>query len=143
MEPLHRKALARALSRRSVLRGTGLAVAGVGLAACTGPDEENPRLPDPHAHTVVDKSAVPEGSGVIVEPFVVTQPEPGVFKAYSSVCPHQGCHVTSISEQTVICGCHGSQFSTTDGSVSQGPATQPLAEAKVIDSGDQLQITAS
>ena len=43
----------------------------------------------------------------------------------TAVCTHEGCSVTGIANQTFVCPCHGSQFSTS-GSVVQGPASRPL-----------------
>ena len=47
---------------------------------------------------VCTKADVPEGGGTVFrdEKYVVTQPEPGDFKAFSAVCPHQGCLVDSV-----------------------------------------------
>jgi Rieske Fe-S protein len=44
------------------------------------------------------KADVPEGSGVVFrdQRVVVTQPEPGEFKAFTAVCTHQGCLVDSV-----------------------------------------------
>jgi Rieske Fe-S protein len=71
---------------------------------------------------------VPEGGGKIIDGknIVITQPEAGVFKAFSAVCTHQGCIVSSIANGTIDCPCHGSEFSVKDGSVVRGPATSPL-----------------
>ena len=43
-------------------------------------------------------SDVPEGGGTVFkdEKVVVTQPEPGDFKAFTAVCTHQGCLVDSV-----------------------------------------------
>ena len=47
---------------------------------------------------VGSKSDVPEGSGTVFrdQQLVITQPAPGEFKAFSAVCPHQGCLVDSV-----------------------------------------------
>jgi Rieske Fe-S protein len=47
---------------------------------------------------VGSRTDVPEGSGAIFpeQKVVVTQPEPGDFKAFSAVCTHQGCLVKSV-----------------------------------------------
>ena len=71
---------------------------------------------------------------------VVTQPKAGDFKAFTSVCTHQGCTVAEVV-QTINCNCHGSKFSITDGSVVNGPATAPLAAKKVTAKGNNLTVS--
>jgi Rieske Fe-S protein len=73
-------------------------------------------------------SEIPVGSGKIFtsEKVVVTQPEAGDFKVFSAVCTHMGCLVSTISNGTIDCPCHGSQYSITNGSVVAGPAPKPL-----------------
>lgn len=58
----------------------------------------------------------------------------GVF-AISTVCTHLGCIVKPTAEG-FECPCHGSRF-TVDGSVTRGPAPQPLRWLKVSASGNQ------
>lgn len=55
---------------------------------------------------------------------VVTQPKAGQFRAFSSTCTHMGCTVGA--GKTLVCPCHGSSYSITDGSVLGGPAPSPL-----------------
>jgi Rieske Fe-S protein len=92
----------------------------------------------------VGRSDVPVGGGVILEDadYVVTQPTRGKFKAFSKICTHQQCPVTAIEGGSINCQCHGSKFSIKDGSVQKGPATKPLAEAKVTVAGDEVVVTA-
>lgn len=87
-------------------------------------------------------SKVPVGSGIIDNDLqaVVTQPTKGEFKAFSYICTHQGCPVTQISGDTIICPCHGSEFSTKDGSVKQGPATTPLTPKTATLKGTQVVV---
>ncbi|MGB7083972.1 MAG: ubiquinol-cytochrome c reductase iron-sulfur subunit [Phormidesmis sp.] len=61
--------------------------------------------------------------------------------ALSSMCTHQGCTV-AWAETEFACPCHGSKFSA-DGSVTNGPATEPLAiyEAKI--DGDLVLVKAA
>jgi len=50
--------------------------------------------------------------------------------AYSAVCTHNGCPITSIHEnkRMIVCNCHGSTFDVgNDGAVAHGPATRKLA----------------
>ena len=77
---------------------------------------------------IAKTSQIPQGSGKIFdsEQVVVTQPAASQFKAFSAICTHQGCIVSNISNGDIECGCHGSRFSIKDGSVVNGPATQPL-----------------
>jgi Rieske Fe-S protein len=87
-------------------------------------------------------SDIPQGGGKVFadQGVVVTQPTAGTFKAFSSKCTHAGCAVKDISNGVIHCPCHGSQFSATDGSVKKGPATQPLAAAKITVSGDEIKM---
>ncbi len=69
---------------------------------------------------------------------MVTQPEAGSFKAFTAVCTHQGCIVSTVSGGTINCPCHGSKFSIKDGSVVNGPATQPLAAIAIKVEGTSI-----
>lgn len=54
----------------------------------------------------------------------------GGIVAYSAVCTHNGCPITSIHEnkRMIVCNCHGSTFDVgNDGAVAHGPATRRLA----------------
>jgi Rieske Fe-S protein len=85
---------------------------------------------------------VPVGGGVVVAAadVVITQPSAGQFKAFSATCTHQGCTVADVSGGTINCGCHFSKFSATDGSVKNGPATQPLPQKKITVSGTTISV---
>jgi nitrite reductase/ring-hydroxylating ferredoxin subunit len=75
----------------------------------------------------VAKADVPLGGGVILgdQNVVVTQPSKGTFEGFSATCTHQGCILASVAGGTINCGCHGSQFSITDGSNVAGPSGSP------------------
>ncbi|MER6383692.1 Rieske (2Fe-2S) protein [Streptomyces sp. NPDC001250] len=87
-------------------------------------------------------SDIPEGGGKIFKDHgvVVTQPTAGTFKAFSAKCTHQGCAVGSVTGGAIVCPCHNSHFSVADGSVKQGPATQPLPPEKITVSGEDIKL---
>lgn len=79
-------------------------------------------------------TAVPLGGGVVLPDhgIVVTQPEPDVFRAFDTLCPHQGCRVRAVAGGTISCFCHGSRFRIADGSVAGGPSPAPLTAVAVV-----------
>ncbi|WP_327730397.1 Rieske (2Fe-2S) protein [Streptomyces sp. NBC_00487] len=85
---------------------------------------------------------IPVGGGKIFkdQKVVVTQPEEGAFKAFSAVCTHRGCIVSSVSDETINCACHGSQFKIADGAVARGPATKPLPAEEITVAGNSIQL---
>jgi Rieske Fe-S protein len=141
------------MERRTVIASGGaLAAVGV-LAACGGSQTaqevvgETPEQPEETSESGPIESAgqlttndVPVGGGVILEEskVVVVQPEAGAFAAFTAVCPHQGCLVTSVADNEIICACHDSRFSTADGSVIQGPALEGLTAAAISVDGDTI-----
>jgi Rieske Fe-S protein len=141
---------AAALSRRTVLKHAGLAAAALaGLSACTsyGAGGGTPSSAPAGGGATTAGSAtakvaeIPVGGGKIFADLsaVVTQPTAGEFKAFSSICTHQNCPVTEVTD-TINCNCHGSKFSITDGSVLTPPATQALAAKQVSVDGDELTV---
>ncbi len=75
------------------------------------------------------------------EAFIPTGRAVAIFRddkgvhAVSTICTHLGC-VVKNNPQGFECPCHGSRFST-DGTVTKGPAPQPLPWLKVTRSGDK------
>jgi Rieske Fe-S protein len=107
--------------------GTGSAAAGGASSA-------------PAANALAATSQIPVGSGMIFSgpQVVVTQPSAGEFKAFSAVCTHMGCIVNQISNGTIDCPCHGSQYSITTGDVVAGPAPKPLPAKQIKVSGGSI-----
>lgn len=139
-------------TRRAVLAGAaGLATVSV-LAACGGDDGTSESAGSGSGNNAGGNNAggsslpkttdVPVGGGVVVgsADVVITQPSAGQFKAFSATCTHQGCTVADVSGGTINCGCHFSKFSASDGSVKNGPATQPLPEKKITVSGTTITV---
>jgi Rieske Fe-S protein len=85
-------------------------------------------------------SDVPVGGGKILadKKIVITQPRAGSFEAFTAVCTHQGCIVSSVSGGTVNCPCHGSKFSIANGSVVTGPAASALAPVSIKVQGTSI-----
>jgi nitrite reductase/ring-hydroxylating ferredoxin subunit len=85
---------------------------------------------------------IPVGGGMIFknEQVVVTQPAAGEFKAFSAVCTHQGCIVSTVSNGTINCPCHGSKFKIGDGSVARGPASQALPSQAITVAGTEIKL---
>ncbi|HTR93351.1 MAG TPA: Rieske (2Fe-2S) protein [Trebonia sp.] len=153
-------------SRRALLLGAGVTCAAT-LAGCSTYDANNggvagppPSAPAtsaaassagsagggaatgsaPAASALASTSQVPEGGGTIIsgKNIVITQPQAGSFKAFTAVCTHQGCIVSSVSGGTINCPCHGSKFSIKDGSVVNGPAASPLAAIPIEVEGNSI-----
>lgn len=131
------------VTRRNALLGVSGLVAGVPLlAACGGGGGSGTPTGVTGAGPLVATSAVPVGGGVVVSArtAVVTQPRSGTFRVFSAVCTHAGCIVANVADGTINCTCHGSQFSITDGSVVQGPATRPLPEIPAKVARGQVEV---
>lgn len=115
-------------SRRLFLAGVGTTFAGALLAACGNSTAE------------VAATDVPVGSAVLVGKFIVAQPRPGEYRAYSAICPHQGSTINSVKGDTVVCPAHNSVFRIADGSVVTGPSPQPLTPANVENHEGKLNV---
>ncbi|MGQ5635107.1 MULTISPECIES: Rieske (2Fe-2S) protein [unclassified Streptomyces] len=154
-------------ARRTVVAAAGAAGLAAALAACGSSDDASGSV-DPGSGSsgsggsagtgssgstgasqnsgggaaLAKTSDIPEGGGKIFKDqgVVVTQPTAGTFKAFSSKCTHQGCAVGSVANGAIICPCHNSHFSVADGSVKQGPATQPLPAEKITVSGEDIKL---
>ncbi|GAA2460977.1 Rieske (2Fe-2S) protein [Streptomyces macrosporus] len=154
-------------SRRSVLAAAGAVSLAAGLAACSdsgdgsayggdsgsgeqAPDRSAPEQSAPAeagggdggGRELARTSEIPEGGGMVFKDrkVVVTQPSPGEYKAFSAVCTHQGCVVSSVADGAIVCACHNSMFDIADGSVRGGPATQPLPPANVTVEGGSVRL---
>jgi Rieske Fe-S protein len=138
-------------TRRSVLAGAGAAGVALTVAACGKSDSSTPARasgsnPADTAGTgagAIKASDIPVGGGKVFKDIdtVVTQPVAGQFKAFSARCTHVGCPVSKVENGAIICPCHGSRFSATDGSVQNGPATTPLTAKTVTVTGDTLTVS--
>ncbi|WP_300682666.1 Rieske (2Fe-2S) protein [Nocardioides sp.] len=93
----------------------------------------------PVAAPLVATADIEVGGGKIfaTEKVVVTQPTEGEFKAFDAVCTHQQCLVSKVQDKQIVCTCHFSKFSISDGSVESGPAKSPLSAFPItVDNGE-------
>ncbi|GAA2862987.1 Rieske (2Fe-2S) protein [Streptosporangium fragile] len=147
-------------TRRAVILGAGGAGVTAVLTACSGYGESaaggdtsasTSSAPEAGssaesggsgAQALAKTSDIPEGGGKVFkdQKIVITQPAAGQFKAFSSVCTHQGCDVDSVADGAIVCPCHNSKFKIQDGSVSNGPATKPLEEKQIKVEGDSITL---
>jgi Rieske Fe-S protein len=138
--------------RRSLMKAAALIavpVAGVGTVAACSSSTSGSGSPSSsgggNGAVSVPSSQVPLGGGFVDQAnnVVVTQPQSGVFKAFTAVCTHAGCTVGGVTNNRIVCPCHGSVFSAQDGSVLNGPASAPLAAMTATVSGANVQVTGS
>jgi Rieske Fe-S protein len=139
-------------SRRAVV--SGIVGVGVGvplLAACgseksdsSGGAADNGGSGGASASGTLGKtSEVPVGGAKIFKgkQVMVSQESKGDFKAFSTICTHQGCAIVKVDGDEIECGCHFSRFRIADGSVAKGPATKPLKKLDVTVKGDNLTLS--
>lgn len=150
------------VGRRSALTGAGLAaVAVTTLAGCAQAEEAGRSITSQageaaksaassavssavgEAQDAIGKATIPVGGGKVFPDLkaVVTQPQAGTFKAFSSTCTHQGCAVTSVADGAIVCPCHNSRFDISTGEVLDGPATKPLPEKAVSVGPEGITVT--
>jgi Rieske Fe-S protein len=131
---------AGASSSAAAAGNAGTTPAAPGSAAPAGSSAAGGASSAPAANALAATSQIPVGSGTIFSgpQVVVTQPSAGEFKAFSAVCTHMGCIVSQVSNGTIDCPCHGSQYSITTGDVVAGPAPKPLPAKQIKVAGGSI-----
>jgi len=147
------------VSRRSVLEGTGVALAAgalgyVGFVALgpvpgsEGDDDDGDSSgtgsggdgEDSHFLAAIDD--IPDGGGMVLsdDKLVLTR-DGDTVRCFSAVCTHQGCLVAGVQDGEIRCPCHGSAFDAATGAVVRGPASDPLEpeDIEVTDQGEVLR----
>ncbi|MEU6542169.1 Rieske (2Fe-2S) protein [Streptomyces sp. NPDC046859] len=135
-------------TRRDLLIATGTAGAAALTVGCgdSGGDSSSSVSPGRSGGTpgqeLTTTDDIPVGGGKVFadEKVVVTQPEAGEFKAFSAVCTHQHCLVTTVADGTIDCPCHGSKFKITNGAVAHPPATEPLPPKDIVVEGNSIRL---
>ncbi|GHC93425.1 iron-sulfur protein [Nocardiopsis terrae] len=138
------------VTRRSVFGAAGGgALVGVvtacsggadGGAATDGGNDTGGGEPGGTEAPIATTGEVPVGGGTVLSEHevVLTQPEEGAFRAFSTSCTHEGCPVDQVADGQIQCPCHGSRFSVEDGSPVEGPAGSPLEEIPIRVEGDDI-----
>ena len=129
------------LSRRSLLGGIAAAIATAGLASAS-----EAALAAAKKYKLCKTTDIKVGGSKIIElstglPLYVTQPKKGVFRAFDVYCTHQRVVLGFTVGSNIVCGMHGSKFSSDTGAVTQGPAKKPLKKYVVSVSGTQVSVT--
>ena len=129
-------AAAAAAASTPASQGSSAAAAAPSSAASQGASSASA------ANALAATSDIPVGGGTIFTGprVVVTQPTANEFKAFSAVCTHMGCIVSQVSNGTIDCPCHGSQYSITTGDVVAGPAPKPLPAEVIKVSGNSIYL---
>ncbi len=154
------------VSRRGVLTGSAAAVAVLALGACSASEETvtstptsgdstptqaptdaaTPSTPGtPSGDPIAGVGDFPVGGGVVVRTdagvVVITHPTDSEFLAFDGRCPHAGCPVTEVVENTIMCNCHGSTFDGSTGQRVGGPAPSGLEPVPVVVEGGEIFLT--
>ena len=133
---------ARAFSRRATLI-TGAVASGALLVSCAegdsdvAPPEGSVEMGAASAVGVGKAARLTHGSTTVI----VSQPSAGEYKAFSTVCTHQGCQVQVQDSNRIVCPCHGSEYAGADGSVVHGPAEEALTSYPVQVKGGKIFVT--
>ncbi|MEU9212958.1 Rieske (2Fe-2S) protein [Streptomyces sp. NPDC048415] len=127
-------------TRRTVLATGACAL----LAGCSKYGDNSGSQPSSAAsgQELAKTSDIPVGGGKIFkdQKVVVTQPTKDDFKAFSAICTHQGCTVSTVSDGTINCPCHGSKYKIENAAVAHGPATRPLPAKKITVEGNSIHL---
>ena len=133
---------ARGFSRRATLI-TGAVASGALLAS--GAEGDSNVTPPEGSVEMGAASAVGVGKAAKLThgstTVIVSQPSSGEYKAFSTVCTHQGCQVQVQDSNRIVCPCHGSEYAVADGSVVHGPAEEALTSYPVQVKGGKIFVS--
>jgi len=135
-------------TRREFVSSAASALAATALAACGSPVGPGSGIVGPSVVKIplmaVGQTVGVDNVGQGGQGMAVTRLTTASVVAVSRQCTHQGCTIAlpSASGATLVCPCHGSQF-TVQGAVVLGPATSALKTfAASIDTvNNQVDIT--
>lgn len=70
-------------------------------------------------------------------PDIVIRESDGGVRAFSAVCTHAGCTV-GYEGGTIVCPCHGGEYSAETGEVIAGPPPAPLEPRRVLEANGKI-----
>ncbi len=112
--------------------------------SATPADTESPTGDAPAGEPLAGTGDFPVGGGVVVKtasgPVVVTHPADDEFLAFNGRCPHAGCPVAEVLENTILCNCHGSTFDASTGDRMEGPAPTGLEPVPIQVAGGEIYL---
>ncbi len=127
-------------TRRSLLLGIATTLTGIGLTSAGEVAAFAAKT-----YTVAKKTDIPLKGGKLFnvggKSIFITQPQPGVFRAFNSMCTHAGGTVNRVAGSAMVCASHGARFDSNTGKPIGGPAPSPLAKVKITVSGNSLKVT--
>lgn len=144
------------ITRRSAARGAAVTLAGAAIGFAVARNSSAADQPtgttaanaygagsSPGGKRLLALDEIPVGSGRIVTdpPVVVVRTGANTVVGFSAICTHQGCTVSSISNGSINCPCHGSRFALTTGKVVSSPATRPLPHVALVVRDGQVYTT--
>jgi thiosulfate dehydrogenase [quinone] large subunit len=135
------RALGQSSSKKGHAAGAGNATkASQPSAAKTA--KHGPPVPS-GAIKLAPGSDLPSGSAATYSdpangaPDIIIRGPDGSLKAFSAVCTHAGCTV-GYEGGTIICPCHGGEYSAETGEVIAGPPPEGLAPKRVLEAGGEI-----
>ena len=125
-----------------MLLTSGVVIAAAAATAGCGSDAASGK-PDATDPATISTTDIPVGGGLVLsgKQVVITQPTAGDFKAFSAVCTHAGCLVSSVADGKITCPCHNGVFSAVDGSVQDGPPPSALAPVAITILGTTITLS--
>ena len=135
-----RSTYAGGLTRRGFLSASALAAIAATLAACGSEGATGPGVSIPTGVTLtgttttislVAQPGLANTGGYLIianagRSLIVVNLGGTTYRALSAVCTHEGCLISGMVSNTIVCNCHNSSY-TTGGAVLGGPARGSLA----------------
>jgi cytochrome b6-f complex iron-sulfur subunit len=136
------------MDRKDFLLTLGKGAAFAGLAFCVGCNPNNTDVPTAPSNVdftldltqSANQALTNVGGSVVTNGIIIGRTGTTSFVAVSAACTHQGTTLQfQLNNNRFYCDNHGSTFAL-DGSVTNGPATQPLHKYNTSFSSNSLRV---